>query len=250
MHIADRPVTPRRLGSFVPAVIALVTVAGVAGLAAVAAPATPASAGTVTVASVLKASKAAIAQQTSAHVAFNAKSGTSSAKEEISGDVGTSTGMETVTYGKAVLEVRVTSKDGYISGTATGLTSLFGMTAAEAKKLGTRWEFWKSGTTQYKELKKDIGEDSLQTLAPSAKGTTLTTAGSDYALNWTSAATSSTPALTNTLTISMRTKLPIEETSTDTAGERVTTRISKWGESVDVHAPPGRSTVAASTISG
>jgi len=67
---------------------------------------------------------------------------------------------------------------------------------------------------------------------------------------WASVATSSTPALTNTLTISTRTKLPIEETSTDTAGERVTTSISKWGESVVVHAPAAGSTVAAATVSG
>lgn len=241
MDVADRRGTPRRLRAFVPGVIALVAVAALA---------VPASAGTVTVASVLKASKAAIATQTSAHVAFNASSGTSSATEKIVADVGTNMGTETVTDGKAVLTVRVTSKDGYISGTASGLTSLFGMTAAQATKVGTHWEFWKTGTTQYKALKKDVIEDSLQSLPPSAKGTTLSKAGSDYVLKWTSVATSSEPALTNTLTISTRTKLPIEETSTDTAGERVTTSISKWGESVVVHAPAAGSTVAAATVSG
>ena len=145
---------------------------------------------------------------------------------------------------------RVTSKDSYISGTASSLTSVFALAAEQATKVGTRWEFWKTGTTRFKALNKDVIEDLLQSLPPSAKGTTLATAGSDDVLKWTGVATSSALALTNTLAISTRTKLPIEETSTDSAGERVTTRISKWGESVVVHAPPAGSVVAASTVSG
>lgn len=180
-------------------------------------------------ASLLKASKAAIATQTSAYMAFNASSTTSSATEKIVADVDTNTGAETVTDDKADLTVTVTSKDGSISGTASSLTSLFAMTAEQATKVGTRWEFWKTGTTRCKALKKDVIEDLLQSLPPSAKGITLATAGSDYVLKRTSVATSSVPALTNTLIISTQTKLPIEETSTDSAGERVMTRISKWG---------------------
>lgn len=240
MHLADRPDSPRRLRAFVPGVIAL---------GAAAALATPASAGTVTVASVLKAAKSAIATQTSAHVEL-AGTKAAVATEKIVGDVGVADGTETVTDGQALLTVRVTTKDGYIRGSSSGLTSLFGLTAAEAKKVGTRWEFWKSGTTQYKSLKKAVIEDSLQALLPSAKGTTLSTAGSDYVLKWTSAATSSAPALTNTLTISTRTKLPVEEISSDSSGQKVTTTVSKWGQSVVEHAPPSGSTVAASTVTG
>jgi hypothetical protein len=242
MHVAARPGAPRRLRALVPGVIVLVAVAALA---------TPASAGTVTVASVLKAAKAAVATQTSAHVEFDARSGTSSATEKIVGDVGTNAGAETVTDGKAVLKVRVTAKDGYISGNASGLTSLFGMTAAEATKVGNHWEFWKTGTTQYKDLKSVVTVHSLESLIPQSKGTTVSTQGSDYVLTWTSAASGSTPKLTNTLSISAKgATLPIEETSTDSAGERVTTRISKWGQSVVMHAPPAASTVAASTITG
>ena len=125
------------------------------------------------------------------------------------------------------------------------------MTSAEATKVGTRWEFWKKGTTQYKNLKSVVSVQSLESLLPKSKGTKLSTQGSDYVLTWTSAASSSTPKLNNTLTIAAKgTTLPVQETSTDASGEKVTTTISKWGEAVAVHAPPAASTVAASKISG
>jgi outer membrane lipoprotein-sorting protein len=124
------------------------------------------------------------------------------------------------------------------------------MTSAEATKVGKRWEFWKKGTVQYKDLESVISVKSLASLLPKSKGTTLSTQGSDYVLTWTSAASGSTPKLKNTLTIAKGTNLPVEETSTDASGEKVTTTISKWGEAVAVHAPPAGSAVAASKITG
>jgi hypothetical protein len=211
----------------------------------------PASAGTVTAATVIKEAKAAIATQSSAHLEFDAGSSTSSATEQIVADVGAHGGTETVTDGAAVLHVMVTPEDGYISGSASGLTSLFGMTAAEATKVGKRWEFWKKGTTQYKNLESVVSVQSLQSLLPKSKGTKVSSQDSHYVLTWTSAASGSTPKLTNTLTITAKgTSLPVEETSTDAGGEKVTTSISKWGEAIVVHAPPAASVVAASKITG
>jgi len=212
--------------------------------------ATPASAATATVASVIKAAKAAIAKQTSAHLQFNAGSKTATTKEKILADVGGSVGTETVTDGSAALHVVVTTKAGYISGTSSGLISLFGMTSAEATKVGKRWEYWKSGTTQYKNLKSVVTVHSLESLLPKSTGTTVSTKGSNNVLTWTSAASGSTPKLNNTLSIAKSTNLPVEETSTDAAGEKVTTTISKWGEAVAVHAPAAGSSVAASKITG
>ena len=144
-----------------------------------------------------------------------------------------------------------TPSDSYISGSATGLTSLFGMTSAEATKVGTRWEFWKKGTTQYKNLNSVVCVQSLQSLFPKTEGTTVSTQGSDYVLKWTSAASGSTPKLNNSLSIVAKgSNLPVQETSTDSSGEKVVTTISKWGEAVAVHAPAAASTVAASKISG
>ena len=235
------PVALAALGAF--GALAALGVLGVRGA--------PASAGTpVTAASVIKASKAAIGAQHSAHVSFLAQKKSSTASESISGDVGTTAGTETVTDSGALLVVRVTARRAFIHGNSSGLISLFGLTATQAKKLGDRWEFWKAGTAQYKGLEKDVGILSLETLLPRAKGTTASMAGSHYVLTWTSAATSSTPALQNTLTISVRTKLPVEEVSTDTAGETVTTTISGWGENIVVQVPPAGSLVKASTISG
>jgi hypothetical protein len=260
MHFSARSGISRQPGSplrgahvrnvVVPAAIAFAVGLPLIGLP-LAALATPASAGTVTVAAVIKEAKAAIATQTSAHLEFDASSSTSTAKEKIVADVGGSSGTETVSDGAAVLHVRVTSKDGYISGSTSGLTSLFGMTSAEATKVGSRWEFWKTGTTQYKDLKSVVTVHSLESLLPKSKGTTVSTQGSTYVLKWTSAASGSTPKLNNTLSIDAKgSNLPVVESSTDAAGEKVTTTISKWGERVAVQAPPTASTVAASKITG
>jgi hypothetical protein len=211
----------------------------------------PASAGTVTAAAVIKEAKAAIATQSSAHLEFDADSTSSSSTEQIVADVGAGAGRETVTDGTAVLHVTVTPQDGYISGSASGLTSLFGMTSAEATKVGKRWEFWKKGTKQYKNLESVVSVKSLESLLPKSKGTTLSTKGSDYVLAWTSAASGSTPKLNNTLSIAAKgTTLPVEEVSSDAGGEKVTTSISKWGEAVVEQAPPAGSVVAASKITG
>jgi len=245
VHFSAPTGTPRRLRAHVLGAAALVAV--VLPLAVLGA---PASAGTVTAAAVIKEAKAAIATQSSAHLEFDADSTSSSSTEQIVADVGAGAGRETVTDGTAVLHVTVTPQDGYISGSASGLTSLFGMTSAEATKVGKRWEFWKKGTVQYKDLESVISVKSLASLLPKSKGTTLSTQGSDYVLTWTSAASGSTPKLKNTLTIAKGTNLPVEETSTDASGEKVTTTISKWGEAVAVHAPPAGSAVAASKITG
>jgi len=205
--------------------------------------------------SVLKTAGSAVAAQSSAHVVFVAASrSSSSSKEKIVADVSVNGGTETITEGAAVLDIRATSTGAYIHGSSSGLTSLFGLTAAQAKTLGTKWEFWKPDTKQYTNLKSNVTAKSLQSLFPKAKGTKLSseTSGgtSRYVLKWTSAATSTTPKLTNTLTISTEANLPIAETSTDAAGVKVTTTISKWGEPVVVHVPSPASTIASSKVTG
>jgi hypothetical protein len=261
VHFSAPPGIPRRFRAQVPGAHVLGghvlggLVLGAVALVAVVSPlavlAAPASAATVTAATVIKEAKAAIAAESSAHVEFDAGSTTSSSTEQIVADVGASGGRETVTDGAAVLHVMVTPQNGYISGSASGLTSLFGMTSAEATKVGKRWEVWKKGTTQYKNLESVVSVKSLESLLPKSKGTTLTTKGSDYVLAWTSAASGSTPKLSNTLSVTAKgTTLPVAETSTDGSGEKVTTSISKWGEAVVVHAPAASSVVAASAVTG
>jgi hypothetical protein len=214
-----------------------------------------ASADVITTGSVLQTATTAIAQKTSAHVVFVAHSNSSSTTEMIIADVGVTVGSETLFEGKADLAIRVTPAYAYVSGNSSGLTTLFGLTAAQAKKLGTKWVSWKSSTKQYSNLKADLTMSSVNALLPKTKDTQLTTGTNNgaklYVLKWTSAASSSIPKLTHTLTISaMGPSLPIEETETASTGVKVKTQLSKWDENVIVFAPPVASTVASSKITG
>jgi hypothetical protein len=214
----------------------------------------PASAATPTTSSVIKASKTAIDQQSSVHVVFVANSG-SSPQEKIVADAGTKSGMEKITDGGGHVAIRVTPGDAYVSGNASGLSSILGLTAAEAQKVGSRWIYWKSGTSQYSTLKADVTMSSVSGLLPKAAGTKLSTATingrSLYVLKWTEAATSSAPKLSNTLQLAATgPTLPVVAISTASGGDRASTTLSQWGAPVAVTAPPSSSTVSASTITG
>jgi hypothetical protein len=207
-----------------------------------------------TAGSVLQTATKAIAQQAGAHVVFVAHSSSSSTTEKIIADVGATSGSETLSEGKAHLVIRVTPADAYVRGSSTGLTTLFGLTASQAKKLGTKWESWKSGTKQYSSLKGDLTMSSVSSLLPKARGTKLSTeirnGAKTYVLTWTVAATNSIPRLSDTLTMAaVGPVLPTEEMET-AAGVSVKTELSKWGENVTVLAPPVVSTVASSKITG
>lgn len=225
---------------------------GTAGLALVAA-GLPAAA--TSTASVLQKTKAAIGAEISAHVVFLGRSSSTNSPEKIVADVSGNSGSETVSEGTAQVKVRVTPTAGYISGSASGLTKLFGLTAAQAKKVGTDWVSEKPGTNQYKALKADVTIGSVKALLPTAKVATLTNGtrngASVYVLHWTIAASSSTPKLTNTLTVARgKSLLPLEEVSTASGGLKVSTTLSKWGESVTVVDPPASMTMDASAVTG
>jgi hypothetical protein len=213
-----------------------------------------ASAAGATTASVLSSARSAIAGQASAHVVFTAHSGNSNTTEKIIADVSSTGGTETVFEGSADVAIRVTPAFAYVSGTSSGLTTLFGMSAASAKRIGRDWESWKSGSSQYRILKNDLTMSSVSALLPKASGTTLTTTrvhgAQMYVLKWTTGATDSVPKLSNTLTISAGgQQLPMTKTSTASGGTSTTTVVSQWGEAVIVRAPPNTSTIASSQIS-
>jgi hypothetical protein len=196
--------------------------------------------------------RAAIAKQTSAHVVFMAKSGSTSATEKIVADVGTSSGEETVTNGSAKISIRVTSTHAYLKGNQSGLTTIYGLTSAQAQKVGKDWVSSKAGTSQYSGLKSDLTMTSVKSLLPKAKGTKLSTNSAGlYVLKWSTAATSSLPSLSNTLTVSTGTAtLPVTETSTAAGGTKATTKLSTWGEALVVATPPLSSTIASSLVTG
>jgi hypothetical protein len=213
----------------------------------------PTYAADVSSASVLASARAAIASQTGVHVAFTAHSGSTGITEKIIADVGTTAGTETIFEGSADVAIRVTPTFAYVSGNSSGLTKLFGMSSATAKKLGTRWEAWKAGTKQYANLRSDVTMRSVSDLLPKAKGTKVVPDSRHGAtldvLTWATAATATVPKLSNRLVVSAQgAALPISQTTTATGGTKITTALSKWGETVTIEPPAADRTVSSSHI--
>jgi hypothetical protein len=213
-----------------------------------------AAAGVETAGSVLSAARAAVAAEAGVQVEFVDRSSSPSKTETIVADVGRTSGQETITVGAARLAVRVTPAQGYVSGNPSGLITLFGLTAAQASTAGRRWVSYRAGTSQYADLKADVTMASITGLFPKAKGTTLSsevTAGATvYVLAWTIAATSSTPKVSNRLTVSVAASLPLEATSSESDGTEATTTLSDWGAPIPVSAPPAASSIVSSRVTG
>lgn len=208
-----------------------------------------------TTSSVLTAAKAAIAKQTGAHLVVMSKSNSTSVVEQVAADLGKTSGTETISEGTETVRIKVTAAYAYLSGNSSGLTKIVGLSAAEAKKLGKDWVSVKAGTSQYTDVAGSLKISSIASVLPAAKGTTLyppAASGKDvYTLKWETAATSSEPKLTSTLTISaVGATLPVEETTTASGGARETVTLSDWGEHVQVTPPAAGSTIAFSKLSG
>ena len=208
-----------------------------------------------TTSSVLASAKAAIAKQTGARLSLTVTSSSSSDTEKITTDSGVTEGMETIALGAATATIKVTPSYAYISGSSSGLTTIFGLSAAQAKKIGKHWVSFKAGTSQYSDFKSGVTMSSVDSVLPQAKGTKTSMADVKgtkvYVLTWTVAATSSTPKTSDTLTISaVGAALPIKETASDAAGDHETLLLSKWGEHVSVSAPPAASTISYSQLTG
>jgi hypothetical protein len=253
MHLSVRHSLPSIWRA--PKVVGGAAAVGLTALVALALMAGPAAAAPVTATSVLKVARTAIGTQRSVHVDFAATSTKRKITERITADVGSTGGSELVAEGKGTLAIKVTSTAGYVSGNATGLTTLYGLTAAQAKKIGTHWVTFKASTSQYATLRSDVTFSSVLALLPKPKGTKVKThtahGATQYVLSWTTAASSSNPKLSNSLTVAAGgTNLPVEEIETDGSGVKVTTALSKWGESVQVGAPAPASTIDSSQITG
>jgi hypothetical protein len=210
---------------------------------------------TPTTSSVLTSAKNAVAKQTSVHLELTSRAGSTAAEEHLEADLAKTSGVETITEGSSTAVIKVTPAYAYLSGNSSGLTNLFGLTSAEVKKLDGGWVSLKAGTTQYKDLAASMTVSSVASVLPAAKGTKLYTpvvpAKNLYTLKWNTAASSSAPALANTLTLSASgATLPVQVTSTATGGGKETVALSQWGEHVLVSAPPAGSTVPFSNLKG
>lgn len=231
------------------------SVLAVTTLVLLSAAAEAAAAGTPTKGSVLTSAKSAIGKQTSVHLVVTSRSSSTSAEEHIEADLGKTSGMETISDGSGTAIIKLTPSYVYLSGNSSGLTNIFGLTSAQVKKVGKDWVSVKAGTSQYKDLAPSLKVSSVASVLPAAKGTKLydpvPPAKKFYTLKWDTAATSSEPALANTLTLSATgATLPVQETTTASGGGSEKLALSKWGEHVVVSAPPTGSTIPFSTVSG
>lgn len=192
-------------------------------------------------------------RESAVHLVVDVTSG-SSILESGTEDAATRIGVETITEGKAIARVMVTSTFAYLSGNTSGLTTILGLSTAEAEKVGKDWVSLKSGTTQYSRLKTDVTISSVLSVLPAAEGTKLSTGVVNgtkvFVLSWTTAATSSAPRFSSTLTISaVGAALPIKEIAT-TSRDQETISLSKWDEPVSPSAPPASLTIAYSKVTG
>jgi hypothetical protein len=195
---------------------------------------------------VLAAAKVSLATEKGVHV--KVKTLTGSVVSSVIADIGRTSGTETCVAGKASFTITVTPTYAYLSGSATGLTTLMGLTSKEQKKVGTASISMKKGTTQYATFQSNLTSGAFAQLLPVAKGTNLLSirdkSTNGYDLKWTTKATSSTPSSTSVLTISSGKKtLPLKEAVSTSAGTSSTT-FTKWGESVNVTVPSSTITYA------
>jgi hypothetical protein len=201
--------------------------------------------------SVLKATLKAMKKESGVHIYVTSTSGTSTSIVTV--DIGASYGQETIRSGKSLVNIIVTPTDAYLSGSATGLTTLMGLTAAEQKKVGKLSVVMKAGTSPYASFHSNLTTVVLSSILPVAKGTKYKTSSDskkDYQLSWNTAASSSAAATKSVLTISSGSKtLPIKELITGTGGGG-TTLFSKWGETVTEQAPAAADTVAYAKVIG
>jgi len=202
--------------------------------------------------SVLKATKSAMAQVTGVHIYVTSKSGTHYSVVQV--DIGATNGNETITSGSNSVNIIVTPTDAYLRGSASGLTDIMGLTAAEQKKVGNLSIVMKAGTTPYESFHTNLTTGVLAGILPAAKGTTFKVGGGkkskDYQLTWKTAASKTLSATKSVLTISSGSlTLPVKETITGSTGGGTTT-FSKWNERVVENAPAVANTIPYAKVIG
>ena len=201
-----------------------------------------------TAATVLAAVKTAMSHESGVHISVTSSSATTHAVATV--DIGTKGGTETYVSGTSRVKIIVTSTSAYLSGNATGLTSLVGLTSKQQKLVGTKSIEMKSGTSPYASFKSNLTTSAFAAFLPTTKSVTLSRdKAGDYVLTWSSTATSTAPAVKSTLTVSSGKKaLPLKEVASAKTGGG-TTIFSKWGEKVKTPTPPASSTISYAVVS-
>lgn len=228
---------------------------GIAGALLAAAPAYGASTAGASVPSntaLVAAVKKAMLAAHSVH--FVQSSFTSGKHSRIVADSGRVTGKQSIVSGKATAEVLVTSKAAYFDGNASGLSTFFGMPSTDIAKVGSKWVYTKSGTSQYTTFKDGI-ISSIVTASfvptsaetKSLKVTTSTVTGARrYLLSWT--LTSNGKRILETLSVDAAGSfLPVTATGTSGKDHSLTT-FSRWGELIKLTTP--KPLIALTSLTG
>jgi|ERR1700691_257390 hypothetical protein len=203
---------------------------------------------TPTVTSIITAAKASLAKQVGVHISVSTTD--DKVVSTVVADIGPTSGFETYKKGKETFTISVTPKYAFLSGSPSGLTTLMGLTSAEAKKVGKKSIEMKKGSDQYSTFKTNLTSAAFSQLLPAVKGTTLLTARdkttNGYQLTWVTAATSTSPKETSVLVISSGSStVPLKETVTTSSGNSHTT-FTDWNQPFTVKVPT--STIAYAKV--
>jgi hypothetical protein len=206
------------------------------------------------VAALITKARRAILAQHGVHVTVTGRnSGSSTAAEQIVADMGATTGTESLAAGEASASIRVTPTAAYLAGNSAGLTTLIGLPASAAKKVGAHWAELKAGTREYQDLAKEdtisaLPASILPSAADSVRLRTSVVAGRPaYVLSW-QVISAGTSTVSEELTLAATASpLPVSETSSS-QGDVQTAAFTRWGTTFTVPAPA--SAISYSRVTG
>jgi hypothetical protein len=201
-----------------------------------------------TTASILAAAKTSLAKENGVHVKVVTFAG--KVDSTLVANIGRESGSESYISGNETFTITVTPTYAYLSGSATGLTKLMGLSSAEQKKIGKSSMTMKKGTAEFTTFHSDMTSGAFAQLLPPVKGTTLLSnrdkSTNGYQLTWTVKASTSAPKTVTLMIFSSGKKtLPLSDTVT-TSDSHSTTTFSKWGEAVQIKVPS--STISYSKV--
>jgi hypothetical protein len=211
-----------------------------------------ASSSTPSVKTLLSDAKSSMLSVKGVHIDVTSTAGKT--KSSVVVDIGNKNGQETITSGSQHVKIIVTSKNAYLSGNSGGLTTIMGLSKAQAGKLGSSVMVMKAGSAEYTSLDQNLTIPILPAMLPASTNKKLkVTTGSNahqYNLDWSTAASSTALATTTVLTFTVGNKtLPVTESIKSSKGLGTTT-FTKWNESVNVSVPATSSLVSYAHVFG
>lgn len=207
------------------------------------------------ISALVTATRNAILAQGSVHIDIEGfKKGQHTATDSVVGDIGLTSVTEHITESAATVTIRVTPAAAYFEGNKKGLTTIAGLTAAEAARVGKHWVELKQGSSQYKAFSSGaslsgLASSLLPTGSSAVKLTSVVLKGTKVKeLSWTATASGSSEHFTQELFLSSaRGPLPIEEISIGQSDNQ-TGSFAAWGEHFTVPAPPAADVIGFSAL--